>query len=66
MPKVKEELEAIDLREKVEVIATKDAPHHAEGEVIRCHPKMAEHFIAIGVATTKGAKAGKEKKAATE
>jgi hypothetical protein len=45
--------EVIDLTEKVTVYATSKAPFHKDGDEIVVHPKMAEKFIASGVATEK-------------
>lgn len=43
----------IDLTEKVTIYATAKAPFHKEGAEMVVHPKMAEKFIASGVATEK-------------
>lgn len=48
--------EIINLRDKTEVIATGKGKHD-KGEIIVCHPKVAEYFVKHGVATEKGKKA---------
>lgn len=45
--------EIIDLTDRVTVYATAKAPFHKEGDEMVVHPKMAEKFIASGVATEK-------------
>jgi hypothetical protein len=41
-------LKAINLREKVEVIATANAPYHKKGDKVLVHPNVAEAMIAKG------------------
>lgn len=43
----------IDLTESKTIYATAKAPFHKEGDEMVVHPKMAEKFIAAGVATEK-------------
>lgn len=51
--KDKEGNEIIDLRDKVTVVATKDAKHYEEGKEFMCHPKIAEKLIENGYAKLK-------------
>lgn len=46
----------IHLRDKVEVISTKNDPHHATGEKFKVHPVVAESLIKKGLAEAVGAK----------
>lgn len=43
----------INLKDKVTVIATKDAKHHKAGKEVTCHPEVAKFMIKNGWATEK-------------
>lgn len=56
MPKVKEEVEVIDTRDKVTVYATSKAPHHKAGEAVEIHPNHKEKYLKAGWFTEEPAK----------
>lgn len=48
-----ENVKAINLKDKVELVATDKAPFHKKGEVFKAHPHLADSFVKKGYATLK-------------